>query len=272
MRIARDAAPEIDRLVLSITREVGNRHGENLLRLATDRGLASIQLLPHLGDFLLGGLLTTEVATLRMRYMPTDRVLARLDELQEKSLIAQTGSGLEATTEMRPLLEAIAAAQADVSRRTWSNNGAAVDTVSRLSARVARAASDDHLVAVAHRALPPPSDEFLLLHHHLVTLRYVRQHDHATTWLGIGLTAPEMVMMTRLWHDEGADVERDVLGPLVKSGFVSGDPASLTAQGRSERDSIEEETNRLAQETFSVLDDTSSAGFLEALRSLPGKR
>ena len=79
-------------------------------------------------------------------------------------------------------------------------------------------------------------------------------------------------MMTRLWHDEGADVERDVLGPLVKSGFVSGDPASLTAQGRSERDSIEEETNRLAQETFSVLDDTSSAGFLEALRSLPGKR
>ena len=72
MGIAREAAPEIDRLVLSV-RNLGPERTEHLAELARDQGLETLELLPHFADFLLAGVLTNELAALRMRYWATEQ-------------------------------------------------------------------------------------------------------------------------------------------------------------------------------------------------------
>ena len=270
MGVARDAAPEIDRLVLSVNRGVGPKHGTQLMALARERDLDSLELLPHLGDFLLFGALTQELATLRMRYWPPERVFERLDEFEDKRLIESNDAALTATPVMRQLLEALQAAQADVAVNQWRSHDEEVATAAQLAQLIGLAASDAHVVAVLHRALPEPSDGYLLLHHRLVTLRFVRQHDHAQAWFARDLTAPTMVVMTRLWHNEDVEAPSEGLNQLVEWGFATANPPTLTAAGRDVRETIEAETNQRAQITFDVLDDHGATTFLAALQSLPG--
>lgn len=268
MELARASAPEIDRLVLGLNANVGPKHGARLAELARDVGLETLELLPHFGDFLLAGRLTRDLATLRMRYWAPERVLGRLDELEAKGLIDQQGSQLIATATLRPLLEAIAHAQADVGAELWSDHEDDVSTATALAGTVARAASDDHVVAVIHRSLPEPTDPYLVLEHRLVTLRYIRQHDHGAAWSSRGLTAPEMVTLTRLWKDEPVE-EGDGLRRLIELGFAESEPPRLTARGREIRDTIESGTDECAQRTFDALDDGSATDLLDALRRLP---
>lgn len=270
METAREAAPEIDRLVLSVNGRMGRLHGERLLEVAREGGLDSLELLPHLGDFLLAGALTRELATVRMRYMPREKVEARLDELEGKELIARRNSALAATPALRPVLEAVRQAQGEVARQTWSGHADQVATLTPLVRRVAEAASDDHLVAVVHRNLPEPSDPYLALHTRLVTLRYVRQHDHAAAWAAHGLTPPDMVAMTRLWHEEPLESSDEALARLVTLGYARDDPPRLTPTGAELREDIEADTNRRAQETFDVLDREAAGTLLVGLRRLPG--
>lgn len=269
MKIAREAAPEIDRLVLSVNRHVGPRHGGRLLELARECGLETLELLPHFGDFLLAGRLTHDLATLRMRYMPPERVLSRLEELEGKLLIRRGESGLVATPALERLLEALSDAQADLAAEMWGDHHDDVATVTPLAKRLAEAASDDHVVAVVHRALPEPTDPYLLLMVRLVTLRYIRQHDHAMAWHSHGLTAPEMVTMTELWHDQPGDHSGDGLTRLVAAGLAEADPPRLTSAGLQMREAIEDETNRRSQETFDVLDAEAAEALMAALRRLP---
>jgi hypothetical protein len=205
-----------------------------------------------------------------MRYWPPERVLARLDELGEKQLIRGVDAGLIATSALRPLLEALLAAQADVAAEAWGEHQDDVATVTHLARELAAAASDDHVVAAVHRTLPEPGHPYALLEHRLVTLRYIRQHDHATAWLSRGLTAPDMVVMTKLWHDESMEQPSDGLARLVTLGFAEEHPSRLTTTGRQVREAIEDETNRRAQETFDVLDQRAATAFLAALQRLPG--
>jgi hypothetical protein len=270
VEIAAEAAREIDRLVLSVNRRVGPKHGSRLVELARERGLEALELLPHFGDFLLAGRLTRDLATLRMRYWPPERVLARLDELEEKQLIRGGDSGLVATSTLRPLLEALLAAQADVAAEAWSEHQDDVATATPLARELAAAASDDYVVAVVHRTMPEPGDPYALLEHRLVTLRYIRQHDHATAWLSRRLTAPDMVVMTKLWHDQPMEEPSEGLARLVALGFAEGDPPRLTTTGRQVREAIEDETNRRAQQMFDVLDQQAATALLAALRRLPG--
>lgn len=270
MEIAREAAPEIDRLVLSVNGQVGPKHGGRLLELAHECGLETLELLPHFGDFLLAGKLTHDLATLRMRYMPPERVLSRLDELEGKLLIRRGDSGLVATPALQHLLEALSAAQADVAAEMWGGHQDDVATVTPLAKQLAEAASDDHVVAVVHRTLPEPADPYLLLLVRLVTVRYIRQHDHAMAWLSHGLTAPEMVTMTELWHDQAGDRSGDGLTRLVAAGLAETNPPRLTSAGLQMREAIEDETNRRSQETFDVLDSGPAEALIAALRRLPG--
>lgn len=270
MESARQAAPEIDRLVLSVNGQVGPKHGGRLLELARKCGLETLELLAHFGDFLLAGRLTHDMATLRMRYMPSETVLSRLDELEEKDLIHRGASGLVATPAMRPLLGALSAAQADVAAEMWGDHHDDVATVTPLARLLAVSASDDHVVAVVHRTLPEPADPYLLLLVRLVTLRYIRQHDHAMAWHSHGLTAPEMVTMTELWHEPTGEESGDGLTRLVASGLAEADPSRLTSAGLEMREAIEDETNRRSQETFDVLAPGDAEALIAALRRLPG--
>ncbi len=266
MSITTDAAPEIDRLVLSVNRNIDNNR---IGQLAAERGLDNLDMILHWRDFLLAGVLTPDLAALRSRYVPGDRVRGRLDELETKGLIRSGGTGLAATPTMVPLLEALSEAQTAGAAEAWRDHEAAVATVTTTADEIAAAASDEHVVAVVHRGVPRPSNPYAGLHHRLVTLRYIRQHDHAEAWGAEDLTASDMVVMTALWHGESVEESADGLSRLVDLGFARGDPPALTAAGREIRESIEAETNRRAQETFDVLDDRTGEEFLSALRLLP---
>lgn len=270
MDVTREAAPEIDRLVLSVNGRMSRLHDDRLSGLASERGLDSLELLPHFADFLLAGRLTADLATLRMRYWPPERVLGRLEEWERRGLIEDGSRGLQATREMETVLEALQSARADTAADMWSAHGDEVATATHHARQVSASASSEHDVAVAHRELPEPADPYLRLHQYLTNLRYIRQHDHAQAWVSRGLTAPAMVVMTSLWHGDPVDPGADGLDELQASGLAAG-PAALTDAGRELREAIEEDTNRRAQASFRVLDAAAGAEFLTVLRKLPGR-
>jgi helix-turn-helix protein len=271
MGIAREAAPEIDRLVLFV-RNLGPERNRKLTELARELGLETMELLPHFADFLVAGALTTELATLRMPYSPPSKVLDRLGELQEKNLISPGANGLAATSTMRPLLEALLAAQGEVAVEAWGGYDEDVATATYLAGKVRDAASVDHVVAVGHRLLAEPTEPAHRLAHRLLTLRYVRQHDHVAAWLARGLTAPDIVLMTELWLDNQPAEPDNKPSRLLELGFVDTDPLRLTVSGREAREAIEAETNERAQKAFDALDGQEETRFLAALRNLPGTR
>ena len=271
MGIAREAAPEIDRLVLFVRNLGPERNGE-LTELARELGLETLELLPHFADFLLAGVLTSELAIRRMPYSPPNKVLDRLVELQEKNLITQGENGFAATSTMRPLLEALLAAHGEVAAKAWGGYDEDVAIATDLAGKVRDAASIDHLVAVGHRMLPEPTEPSHRLAHRLLTVRYIRQHDHVAAWLARGLTAPDIVLMTELWLNNPPAVPKNEPARLLELGFVETDPVRLTASGREAREAIEAETNERAQKAFDVLDGQEETRFLAALRNLPGTR
>jgi hypothetical protein len=271
VELAKPAAPEIDRLVWTVSRGVAPRHGTHLQRLAAEVGLDTLGFLPLLADFLLAGTAGDAVIARRMPYRSHPAVTAGLDELTGKGLIARHEDALVATERLVPLLEAIRAGQADVAAITWAGFEAQVVTASRLARKIALAATDDHAVAVVHRSLPAPADQYLLLFDHLVTLRYIRQQDHVAAWQVHDLTAPAIVTMTELWRGDDAAPGGAGAMQLVARGFATEEPLALTAAGRAVRDEIEEQTDQRAEATFGVLDDAESTTFLSALQQLPGR-
>jgi hypothetical protein len=259
-------APEVDRLVLAVNGAVDQA------RLAEGAGDVVVDwiLLSQLGDFLLAGVLTEEIAALRSRYRPRDVVVRQLQDLEEHGLAERRGSALAATDKLRPLIENIMAARADAAASMWRGHEDDVDAASRTAQELRSLASDDHVVAAAHRTLPAPENPYLCLHTRLFTLRYVRQHDHVAAWLAHDLTAPAAVAMTGLWHDEPVGPGAG-LTELVSRGLASDDPPALTDAGRQMREAIETDTNERAQVIFDALGEDETNEFLAVLRRLPGQ-
>ncbi len=271
MNAAREAAPEIDRLVLSLGRRTDREHGERLAATGREHGLESLEWLSHIGDFALAGRLTLELGMLRSRYWPPGRVAGRFEELVAGGYLAPGPEGFGATAALQPVLDAMRDARAEIAAAMWGGHRADVALVSRLAEVVAAAATPEHELGVVHRSLPEPGDEFLRMDHRLVTLRFVRNHDHAAAWQSRGLTAGGIVALTRLWEGgEAGDDRHPGLAELVGAGLVAGDPPAITPAGRELRDAIEDDTNARSQRTFDALDDAAAAEFLAALRRLPG--
>jgi hypothetical protein len=258
-------AQEIDRLVLAVNNAVD---GTRLSEAAGERVL-DWMLLNGLGDFMLAGVLTEEVAALRSRYRPRDVVIDRLNELEQQGLVERHGPALAATEQLRPPIEAMMDARADAASAMWRGHEDDVEQASRTARSLGALASDDHSVADVHRSLPAPEDPFLRLHSRLVTLRYIRQHDHAAAWLGQELTVAEIVVMTGLWNGEDV-APGGGLSQLVARGLASDDPPALTDAGRTMRAEIEADTNERSQATFDALGENETAEFLTVLRRLPG--
>jgi DNA-binding MarR family transcriptional regulator len=271
MSTARFTAPEIDRLVLSANAGVGQLHGERLRGIAAELGLDGVAPLPtNVAPFLQAGVLTEQIATLRMRYADPVMVTGHLAGLVEKGLaVRREDDSYAATERMVPLLDAIAEAQASVVSPVWGPHPELMATVSDHAARVGAAAPADHLVAVAHRQIAEPEDPAARLLRRLITLRYVRQHDHAAAWLGRHLTATEMPVFTALWQDEAVEADRPGLASLVERGYAEADPVRLTARGRRVREAIEDDTNAFAQRSFDVLGEEAGAELVDGLRRLP---
>ena len=258
-------APEIDRLVLAVNDAVDNAR----LSAAGGERIVDWMVVNQLGDFLSAGVLTQQIATSRSPYRPREVVRSRLHELVEQGLVEHHGPALAATDELRPLIRAFMDARAEAAATLWRGREDDVDQASRTAQELRALASDDHVVAAAHRELPVPDDPYLCLHSRLVTLRYVRQHDHVEAWLAHGLTAAAAVAMTALWQGEAFDASPG-LTELVSRELASDDPPALTDAGRRMRAEIETDTNARAQAIFSALGENETAEFLAVLRRLPG--
>jgi len=258
-------APEIDRLVLAVNESVD---GTRLSEAAGDR-VVDWMVLNQFGDFLAAGVLTQQIATSRSPYRPREVVRARIHELVEQGLVEHRGKSLGATDELWPLIKAFMDARADAAGSLWRGHEDDIDQASRTAQELRALASDDHVVAAAHRALPAPDDPYLGLHSRLVTLRYVRQHDHVEAWLAHGLTAPAAVVMTALWQGETVG-SGPGLSELTSRGLAKDDPPALSDEGRRMREAIEVDTNERSQAIFSGLGDDETAEFLAVLRRLPG--
>ena len=258
-------ASEIDRLVLAVNDAVDSGR---LAEAAGDQVVDWVTV-SQLGDFLAAGVLTEDIAVLRSRYRPPDVVLGRIADLEQQGMVERRGSNLAATAALRPLIEAVWAARTDAAAAMWRDHGDDVEQASRTAEALAALASDDHVVAVAHRSVPPQDDRNLRLHTRLFTLRYVRQHDHAAAWLAHDLTAAGAVAMTGLWQDESITSGAG-LDELVARGLATDEPPALTDEGRRMREEIETDTNERAQVIFTALGEDETAEFLATLRRLPG--
>jgi hypothetical protein len=267
---AETASREITRLVLGVNWRVGRDHGGHLEAMASDIDLGSLELLPHLGDFLLDGLLTRQIATLRMRYRPEEQVSRRLAELEAMGLIRLNPWGFVATDALRPLLEALHSARADVARGLWINHEVEVSVVTETCKVILDNVTPEHIVAHTHNRVRKPLDRYSLLCQRLVTLRYMRQQDHAGAWIERDLTANEIALMTALWRDEPIEIEEAPLASLREAGHIlKSDPPRLSAKGKRLRQAIEDDTNTRTERTLEVLDEAAVTRFLEALTRLP---
>jgi hypothetical protein len=258
------AAPETDRLVLGVNEA---RDQDRIARLAADVGLDSWHVLGHWWDFLLAGTLTREVARLRSRYAPVQFVDGMVDRLLTLGLVDEQSGRLAGTTRLEPALSAIRDDTRRVARDAWAGHEHQVDVVASGATRIIAAADEDATVAVAHRAIALPDDKYLALYCRLVTVRYIRQHDHAAAWAAHDLTASQMRVYTELWH--GGQVADDVDGraDLEARGLVV-PGGGLTDAGQLQREQIERETLERSARTYGVLGEDGPE-YLAALTALP---
>jgi hypothetical protein len=269
MSYAADASAEIDRLVWGIGGRLGEKHGAPLQAMARDVELDSIELLPQFAGFLLDGLLTDEVATLRLRYADPGVVSGRLAELNSRGLAEKEAGAWRATARLRPLLKAIRSEVADVAFEKWGGHDVNVSIVTEAARSLREVINERQIVAAVHAKVKAPIDRYALLEQRLVTLRYMRQQDHADAWLDRGLSAPEIVILTALWRAEEVDAAEEPLESLRRAELVSADALELTAQGRTVRAAIEDDTNVRTQRSFDHMDEAVAARFLDGLRALP---
>ncbi len=266
---AREICPEVDRVVWSVGRAAPARHRDRLRAATTDAGLDNLLLIPPMAEFFLHDGIEREVAKLRLLYWDESDVDGRFDELIETGLLVEDPR-LRATERFRPLLELITTTRVETAAAAWANDGDAVATALRLAHSVVDALDEDHVVADRHRRCPLPAEPAGALEQRLVTLRYVRQHDHAEAWRDRGLTPGEMVVLTELWSGSEAIPEARLTAAerLSRRGWVELDAPALTPLGTSEREAIERATNERTDAVYAVLGPDARV-FFDALQAIP---
>ena len=265
--LAARIAPEVDRLVLGINRTVGPRHGRVLMASARELGLDSLKLIPHFADFWLEGPLTADIAVRRLPYAPDGSVVERLDRFVSMGLLNETQAGFEATPRFRPLLVASVAAREEVVLGTWSGFDDTISDLEPLVARVIAGVMDSHAVAATHRALTPDPDPLVRFYNRLVTMRFIRQHDHVEAWRAQGMTPSGVTVLTALWHGEPAPDDAPGWIDLAEDGLVL--EGKLTEAGRRIRDQIEADTNARGARALAVLEAAEAERLIRLLTHLP---
>jgi hypothetical protein len=202
-----------------------------------------------------------------MRYVEPSELDAWIGSLAAAGAIESDKGWWSTTTAGEPLFCLVKEVQTGATHRLWGADGSEIEHVNKAAGLVVESASDDHPVATVYRELVLPTEPSMAMLRRLVNLRYLRQHDHAVAWTQKGLTAPQMVALTELWHG-GVTDDSAALTSLVEAGLATADQ-TLTRDGQTMRDEIEAETNRLNAEDFAVLGDKGAAQLLENLKALP---
>ncbi len=267
MPIARDAAPEIDRLVLDVMRAVAPRHGQAIRKVVADVGLDTMGRFSVFAEHLSPGPMPETLIDLRLKYGGLDETHRLFDQLAKLGLAERADGLLTAASGLQPLLEAIEYARTETAAHAWSGQGSTVADLLDPARQIALNATPDHDLAVLYRDIPEPSEPPALLLRRLTCLRYIRHHCHMRAWQREGLEGASMPPFTALWKEETVDAERN-LSPLIERSLIEGDPPALTNAGRDTRDRIEETTNEHTEVSFNTLSSTAGTDFVNSLRQL----
>ena len=265
--VAKRAAPEIDRLVFAVHR-MARRVAHDELLVALDAvGLVTAGRLDGVIDLLAAGKLTRESAALRHRYAPPGDVDAFLAEWVSAGRLSIRDGRYVASEGLHALMRVIQTARATAAAELWRDHRDTVDDVAAMSAEVLASSGPSPLLdAFANVTLPGHAE--LRLFALLERLRYLRNDAHAAAWMAAGVSAADMVELTPLWIGQDPRGDEVTMASLGERGLVSG--GDLTEHGRSVRDAIEAETNRLSEPAFEVLGERGDR-FVDLLRALPSE-
>ena len=263
--IAKDAAPEIDRLVYAVGRNARRVDQDGLASVLEAAGLDSPGLLNGLSDLILAGALTGHVVELRYRYMAdADRTKFLEDAVAEGRL--EFADGFYGASESAlALLSFIETRRETAAAELWGKFASEVEELTAFCAVVIGASGESPLLH-AYEGVPLPEGAELRLFALLERMRYLRSDAHAFAWSAAGLTAGDMVEFTPIWNGKEPRGVEATLASLEERGLLK--HATLTKQGQAVRDGIEAETNRLAQQALDTLGDRGDR-FVELLVTLP---
>ena len=263
--IAKDAAPEIDRLVYAVGRNADRVDEDGLAAVLEAAGLDSPGRLNGLSDLILGGALTDEVAELRYRYMAdADRTKFLEDAVAEGRLDFADGF-YGASDPVLALLSFTETRRGAAAAELWGGFVSEVQELTAFCGEVIGASGESPLLQ-AYEGVPLPEGAELRLFALLERMRYLRTDAHALAWSAAGLTAGDMVELTPIWYGKEPRGVEATLASLEERGLLK--HGTLTKQGQAVRDGIEAETNRLAQQGFDALGDRGDR-FVELLVTLP---
>ena len=266
MSLAARIAPQIDRLVLSVNTRTSAEFGEAIHEASRDAGLDGPGLLKHFADWMLADGVPPSVAARRLPYLPERAFAEWVEHLIDRRLLREEPGGLVAVGELVGLARLVQEGRRSVATRIWGDDEQSVAGVRSLIESVIGQAPDDYVVAASHRRVPLPGDAFLSLHQRLTTMRYLRAHAHVLAWRAAGLTADQIVALTRLRDGEATGG----LTSLRERGLAASD--SLTSSGARTRQEVEDETNRLCDGLLTVLEPGEGRRLAETLELLPGSK
>jgi hypothetical protein len=273
-------AAEIDRLVVG---------GHELAHAYPDKPavLDELKALPHLlhtaAIVLLAQPLTRDEIKGVVPYTPTSLIDSLIDNNVDEGIVGEEDGRIVLTDTGRATAEAVVGVQEDSVARVWS----AVADELRTIERVMRPAVDR-----ARTIAPPrrPSNFALFAPHGdrptlegsvlrlMTAVRYWRADAHLRAVEDAQLDRAEAHALNVLW-DAHRGVERvgqgflntgkQAMASLEARGLAT--DGTITTEGISLRERIEEETDRLTAPLYDEVDEPSRDELLRALRSVPGE-
>ncbi len=257
--------PAVDNLVFAIAPAVSDTDRQRLAEAVRAAGGDDPRRIIAFAEFLQTGL-DPQVAELRMPYDPDGAVREWLESLTESGVARTENGRIIANDRLRVAIDAVITAQTNATRSLWGDRLREVELAIDLMGQVATATSPDHTVAGAHRSLADPDDPCLLMSRRLVTMRYIRQHDHRMAWTDAGCTKRQILALTELWHGGVVD-DDDAMTELVDRGLATPGGA-LTDEGTELREQIEKDTNARNALNFTILGDSGTARLATVLEGL----
>ncbi len=263
--IAKDATPETDRLVYAVGRNARGVDQDGLAAVLETAGLDSPGPLNGLGDLILAGALTDEVAELRYRYMADDDRTKFLEDAVAEGRLDFADGFYGASEPVLALLRFTETRRGAAAAELWGRFASEVEELMVFCGEVIGASGESPLLQ-AYEGVPLPEGAELRLFALLERVRYLRSDAHALAWSAAGLTAGDMVELTPIWNGKEPRGVEATLASLEERGLLK--HGTLTKQGQAVRDGIEAETNRIAQQAFDALGDRGDR-FVELLVTLP---
>lgn len=269
-QFATDVAPHVDRLVLTVHRQMRAVHENAIDTWRSDSGLDRPGLIINLRPFFLAGTQSRLLLARLHRYALPTTFEEMINDAIAQGLVDDALTPSHACLELAKRLTTL---QSSLIDELWDGEPALADLAEPLRAAV-RGVPDRYpgpafTLSRAWAALPRPTGTTPYLIHHLLTaLRYLRADAHSVVIDAAGLTPGEAARLDAAWRQlEGTHHDHPLDG-LVGHGYldVAGD---LTEDGRRARQAMEDETNSVAAAVWESVGADRMPQVIANLATLP---